>query len=223
MNESEFKMTSSVNFFTLETSIRMFDLIVNGVAGIIDVFLCCDLFFHFYDWRFERKKGLVVCCIVFFLVAVGNLSFIGLCIKDPVIANYERICVTIVLGLSMCFIAYRAKPMEIIILFGIFYIFEIIAESAYMFIFAILRIDYCTNIQSGAEIVFIALQKFLTLIISKIYQKFVGRKKRLIEGKFYLGLLFLPLVTILICVYLYRMDCSPKDRTFIDIAIPKGA
>ena len=220
MNESEFKMTSSVNFFTLETSIRMFDLIVNGVAGIIDVFLCCDLFFHFYDWRFERKKGLVVCCIVFFLVAVGNLSFIGLCIKDPVIANYERICVTIVLGLSMCFIAYRAKPMEIIILFGIFYIFEIIAESAYMFIFAILRIDYCTNIQSGAEIVFIALQKFLTLIISKIYQKFVGRNKRLIEGKFYLGLLFLPLVTILICVYLYRMDCSPKDRTFIDIAIP---
>ncbi|MBQ0040021.1 MAG: GHKL domain-containing protein [Treponema sp.] len=223
MNGSEFKMTSSVNFFTLELSIRMFDLIVNGVAGVVDVILCCDLFFHFYDWRFEKRKGLLLCCLIFFLAAVANLTFVGIFIKDPVVANYERISVTIILGLTMCFIGYRAKPMEIILLFGIFYIFEIIAESLYMFILAVFRIDYCTNIQgtAGTEIIFVALQKFLTLLISKAYQKLIGRKKRMIEGKLYVCLLFLPLVTIFICVYLYRMEtCSPKDKTFIDIAVP---
>lgn len=200
----------------------MFELILNGVAGIIDVFLCCDLFLYFYECKFEKKKGIILSCLIFSMVSIVNVTLIGMFIKNPVIENYERIGVNIVLGLLMCFLGFRAKPLEIILLFGIFYIFEVIAESIYMFVFAIFRIDMNMGELTGViEIAFCALQKFLTLVISKIYQRIVGRRKRLIEGKLYACLLFLPLVTIFICVYLYRMESiSPKDKIFLNITIP---
>ena len=199
----------------------MFNLIVNGIAGIIDVILCCDLFHYFYDWKFKKNRTIFLFCLVFFIVAVANLIFIGIFISNSTIANYERVVVTVIIGLTMCFIGYHAKPIEIILLFGIFYIMEILAESSYMFIFAIFRIDIHEINDTTLQIFFCALQKLLTLAISKIYQRLVGRRKRLIEGKLYLCLLFLPVVTMTVCIYLYRMETgNPQDKMFIGIAVP---
>lgn len=199
----------------------MFNLIVNGIAGIIDVILCCDLFHYFYDWKFKKNRTIFLFCLFFFIVAVANLSFIGIFISNSTIANYERVVVTVIIGLTMCFIGYHAKPIEIILLFGIFYIMEILAESSYMFIFAIFRIDIHEINDTTLQIFFCALQKLLTLAISKIYQRLVGRRKRLIEGKLYLCLLFLPVVTMTVCIYLYRMETgNPQDKMFIGIAVP---
>ncbi len=199
----------------------MFNLIVNGIAGIIDVILCCDLFHYFYDWKFKKNRTIFLFCLVFFIVAVANLIFIGIFISNSTIANYERVVVTVIIGLTMCFIGYHAKPIEIILLFGIFYIMEILAESSYMFIFAIFRIDIHEINGTTLQIFFCALQKLLTLAISKIYQRLVGRRKRLIEGKLYLCLLFLPVVTMTVCIYLYRMETgNPQDKMFIGIAVP---
>ncbi|WP_407400506.1 sensor histidine kinase [Treponema sp.] len=199
----------------------MFELILNGLNSVVDVLLCCDLFNNYYEWRIGKKKGLVFSCLVFFIVACLNHIFIDLFIKNPIVGNYEQIAVTIILGLTLCFIGYRAKPLEIILLFGIFYIIESIAESIYMFIIVIIGMDFDWMSGYSAEIVLIALQKFFTLFISKGYQKIFSRKKRLIEGKLYVALLFLPIVTIFICVYLYHMEKStPKDKMFIDIVVP---
>lgn len=200
----------------------MFELILVGIAGIIDVLLCCDLFHNYYEWGLGKKKGVFFSCLIFFVVAIVNLTLIRIFIKNPVIENYERIGVNIVFGLTLCFIGFRAKPLEIILLFGIFYIFEVIAESVYMFILAVFRIDLNMGaVTGGIQVVFCVLQKFLTLLISKIYQRISGRRKRLIEGKLYACLLFLPLVTIFLCVYLYRLDTiSAKDKTFLNITIP---
>lgn len=200
----------------------MFEPIFFGIAGIIDVLLCCDLFHNYYEWRIGKKKALFFSCLVFFVMAIVNATFVGIFIKNPVIENYERIGFNMVFGLTLCFIGFRAKPLEIILLFGIFYIFEVIAEAVYMFILAVFRIEINMEIfTDGIKVAFCVLQKFLTLLISKIYQRIAGKRKRLIEGKLYACLLFLPLVTIFLCVYLYRMDTiSSKDKTFLNIMIP---
>ena len=200
----------------------MFEPIFFGIAGIIDVLLCCDLFHNYYEWRIGKKKTLFFSCLVFCVMAIINATFVGIFIKNPVIENYERIGFNMVFGLTLCFIGFRAKPLEIILLFGIFYIFEVIAEAVYMFILAVFRIEINMEIfTDGIKVAFCVLQKFLTLLISKIYQRIAGKRKRLIEGKLYACLLFLPLVTIFLCVYLYRMDTiSSKDKTFLNIMIP---
>lgn len=118
----------------------MFEPIFFGIAGIIDVLLCCDLFHNYYEWRIGKNKALFFSCLVFFVMAIINATFVGIFIKNPVIENYERIGFNMVFGLTLCFIGFRAKPLEIILLFGIFYIFEVIAEAVYMFILAVLEL-----------------------------------------------------------------------------------
>ena len=190
------------------------------IVGLIDSILCIDLFNHFFERRFKSFGYFVIGVFLFSVITTINIAVLDIVGSESVLLHYERILVQIFSGMTLCFIGFKGKKFDLVLLFVIFYICEIVAESAYMFVFSVLGISI-KNPSPIQELGSCGMQKILTLIVSKIFQRVFSGEKRRIEGKLFISLILLPLVTIVFVVYLYRIDFpNPHDQLFVSIATP---
>ncbi|MCQ2248760.1 MAG: GHKL domain-containing protein [Treponema sp.] len=198
--------------------------ILIALLGFMDVLLCCDLYDHFFERRIKIRFLSFYCALVFFGFSYANISIASRLISNSTFLNYERNILNIFLGLTMCFMNYEGKPLELVLMFAVFYICEVMAEAIFFSFAAIFRID-CSQLSMMTNMFSAFATKTLTLTISRAVQHLLKKnfssRRYKIEGKIYLLLILLPIITISIVIYLFRMEVSnPSDKTFISIAIP---
>lgn len=195
-------------------------MIICTIFGCIDACLCIDLFACFFKKRNGKSSFRVLMILIYAVLYILNYLIVHNRLINSMWLFYELMAFQIVFGMILCCIGFKGRPLEMGIMYTIFYICEVLADSFYITLILFLNLErHGMSLQQ--EIVFTAIQKFLTFLISKSYQKVFSKRNRKIEGKIFFSMILLPIITISICVYLYHMNLSnDRDRLVLGVAIP---
>lgn len=195
-------------------------LLLCTAFGCIDACLCIDLFSCFFRKRSERVSFRIAVVFTYTVMFALNFSIVHTLLDESIWLSYEVIFFQVIFGMVLCFVGFNGKILEMVIMYTIFYICEVLADSFYIIFISVLDKRHL-GINMHQEFIIMAIQKFLTFLISKSYQKVFSRKDRKIEGKIFFSMLILPVITISVCVYLNQMElANDRDRIFLGAAIP---
>lgn len=195
-------------------------LILYTFFGCVDACLCIDFFLCFFKKRSEKVTTRIFLIGIYVILYALNYHISHSLIGGSIWFFYELMTFQVIFGFLICCIGFKGKILEHIIMFTIFYICEVVADTFYITTF-ILQGMVNHELILEQEFVLMAIQKFFTFLISKSYQKIFSKRNRKIEGKIFFSIIFLPIITISVCVYLYHMEIPDRiDRLVLGVAIP---